>query len=107
MSGLPSKLRTDRESRTDRDLAAVSRVKKVLGAAVSAFAVAMFVAVPASAEPGDNPCELAVTFLCQFVPMAPHLEGNVDLTQQLPPADPNGPPPESLPLLDPCAAGCI
>ena len=31
----------------------------------------------------------------------------VDLTEQLPPADPNAPLPESLPPLDPCAAGCI
>ena len=44
-------------------------------------------AAPASAEPGDNPCDLAVNFFCRFVPIAPHLEGDVDLTQQLPPAD--------------------
>ena len=80
-------------------------LKKVTIAVVSAFGAAVFLAVPASAEPGDNPCELAVTFLCKFVPIAPHLEGDIDLTQQLPPAD--GPPPESLPPADICAAGCI
>lgn len=76
-------------------------------ALVSAIGAAVFLAVPASAEPGDNPCELAVTFLCKFVPIAPHLEGDVDLTQQLPPVDPNAPLPESLPPADICAAGCI
>ena len=56
-------------------------------------AAAVFVAAPARAGPTDNPCELAVTFLCQFVPIAPNLEDDVDLTQQLPPADPAAPPP--------------
>ena len=72
----------------------------VLGAAV-------FLAVTVSADPGDNPCQLAVTFLCKFVPIAPDLEGDVDLTKDQPPADPNAPPPESLPVVNPCAAGCI
>jgi hypothetical protein len=76
-------------------------------AAVAALTAGLLLATPATAEPGDNPCELAVTFLCRFVPIAPDLEGDVDLTQQLPPADPNAPPPESLPVVDPCAAGCI
>lgn len=82
-------------------------LKKVMIAAVSAIGAAVLLAVPAGAQPGDNPCELAVTFLCKFVPIAPHLEGDIDLTQQLPPADPNAPPLESLPPADPCAAGCI
>jgi hypothetical protein len=63
-------------------------------------------AAPAAADTGDNPCELAVNFFCKFVPIAPDLEDDVDLTQQQP-VDPNAPPPESLPVLDPCAAGCI
>jgi hypothetical protein len=82
-------------------------LKKVTIAVVSTVGVAVFLAVPASAEPGDNPCELAVTFLCKFVPIAPHLEGDIDLTQQQPPIDPNAPLPESLPPADICAAGCI
>jgi len=81
-------------------------VKKAPIAAVSALAAAVFLAVPAGAEPGDNPCELAVNFLCQFVPIAPDLDHDVDLTQQQP-IDPNAPPPESRPVVDPCAAGCI
>jgi hypothetical protein len=76
-------------------------------AAPATLTTGLLLAAPASAEPGDNPCELAVNFLCRFVLIAPDLEGDVDLTQQQPPLDPNAPPPESLPVVDPCAAGCI
>jgi hypothetical protein len=82
-------------------------LSKATIAAVSALAAAVFLAGPAGAEPGDNPCELAVTFLCKFVPIAPDLEGDVDLTQQQPPVDPNAPLPESLLPAPICAAGCI
>ena len=61
---------------------------------------------PANAEPGENPCEFAISYFCKFLPMAPELEGDIDLTQQQP-VDPNAPPPESLPVADPCAGGCI
>jgi len=81
-------------------------LKKAMLTAVCALTAAMLFAVPASAEPGDNPCQLAVTFLCKFVPIAPDLEGDVDLTQQQP-VDPNAPPPESQPVAPICAAGCI
>jgi Spy/CpxP family protein refolding chaperone len=75
-------------------------------AAAAALAAATFLATPASADPGDNPCEFAINYFCKFIPMAPELEGDLDLTQQQP-VDPNAPPPESLPVADPCAAGCI
>jgi hypothetical protein len=81
-------------------------LKKALIIATSAIAAAAFFAAPASADPGDNPCEFAINYFCKFVPIAPDLEGDVDLTQQQP-VDPNAPPPESLPVVDPCAAGCI
>jgi hypothetical protein len=84
----------------------MSVINKMAVAAVSTLAAAVVLAVPASAEPGDNPCELAVNFLCKFVPIAPDLDHDIDLTHQQP-TDPNAPPPESLPVLDPCAAGCI
>jgi len=80
--------------------------RTVIGAAV-ALAAGVLLAAPAAAEPGDNPCEIAISYICRFVPIAPDLEGDVDLTQQQPPVDPNAPPPESLPVVDPCAAGCI
>ena len=82
-------------------------LKRTLIAAAAALAAGTIFAVSASAEPGDNPCEFAMNHFCRFIPIAPDLEGNVDLTQQQPPADPNAPPPESLPVVDPCAAGCI
>ncbi|MDT5052096.1 fibronectin-binding protein [Mycobacterium sp.] len=80
--------------------------RTVIGAAV-ALAAGVLMAAPAAAEPGNNPCEFAVSYICRFVPIAPDLEGDVDLTQQQPPVDPNAPPPESLPVVGPCAAGCI
>jgi hypothetical protein len=82
-------------------------LKRTVIAAVAALATGLLLSAPATAEPGDNPCELAVNFLCRFVPIAPDLDHDLDLTQQQPPADPNAPPPESLPVVDPCAAGCI
>jgi hypothetical protein len=87
----------------------MSVITKMTVAAVSALGSAVFLAVPATAEPGNNPCEFAINYYCKFIPIAPDLEGDVDLTQQQPPVDPNAPPPESLPVpvVDPCAAGCI
>ena len=85
----------------------MSVLKKATVAVLSALAVAVFLAVPGSAQPGENPCDLAINFFCKFVPIAPDLEDDIDLTQQLPPADPAAPPPESLPPADICAGGCI
>jgi hypothetical protein len=81
-------------------------LKTTVFAAAAALAGGVLLAAPATAEPGDNPCELAINFLCRFVPIAPDLDHDVDLSQQQP-VDPNAPPPESLPVVDPCAAGCI
>jgi hypothetical protein len=64
-------------------------------------------ATPAVAQVSPPPCELALAFVCNLLPTAPDLEHGIDLTQNQPPADPNSPPPESLPVADPCAAGCI
>ncbi|MDT5278865.1 MAG: hypothetical protein QOJ20_60 [Mycobacterium sp.] len=82
-------------------------LKRTAIAAAAALAAGLLLSAPATAEPGDNPCELAINFLCRYVPIAPDLDHDVDLTQQQPPADPNAPPPDSLPVVDPCAAGCI
>lgn len=76
-------------------------------AAAAALAAGVYLATPTSADPGDNPCEFAINYFCKFIPIAPDLEGDVDLATDQPPADPNAPPPESLPVVDPCAAGCI
>jgi hypothetical protein len=81
-------------------------LRRTLIAAGAALAAGALFAIPASADPGDDPCEFAINYFCRFVPIAPDLEGDVDLTKQQP-VDPNAPPPESLPVADPCAAGCI
>lgn len=75
-------------------------------AAAIALITGMLLATPGSADPGQNPCEFAINYFCKFLPIAPDLEGDIDLTRQQP-VDPNAPPPESLPVADPCAAGCI
>ena len=82
-------------------------LKRTWIAAAAALAAGTLFAVPASAEPGDNPCEFTINYVCKFIPIAPDLERDIDLTKDQPPADPNAPPPDSLPVVDPCAAGCI
>jgi hypothetical protein len=81
-------------------------LRRTVIAAAAALTAGLLLAAPATADPGDNPCELAISFVCRFVPIAPDLDDDVDLTQPQP-IDPNAPPPESLPVADPCAAGCI
>lgn len=73
----------------------------VLTAGVVSAQIAL--AVP----PTDDPCGLAVSFFCRFVPIAPELDGDVDLTTQVPPADPAAPPPDSLPPGNVCTMGCL
>ncbi len=78
------------------------RVLPVVGVALVLGALAP----TAAAQPGDNPCTVAVSFLCPFIPTAPDLDGDVDLTTQLP-SDPNALSPEFRPPVDPCDNGCI
>ena len=44
-------------------------------------AVALGTSVPASAAPVDDPCSLGVTMLCRFLPIAPGLDHDIDLTK--------------------------
>jgi hypothetical protein len=53
----------------------MSVIKKTTIAMMIALAAGVFLAAPANAEQGDNPCDLAMNFFCRFVPIAPHLEG--------------------------------
>ena len=84
-------------------------LRAVLGRMLLAavFAVAAGTTAPAAAEPGENPCELALSFVCHFVPIAPDLDQDVDLTQQLSPDGPAIPPSDPLPPTNPCSEGCI
>ena len=82
-------------------------LKRTLIAAAAALAAGTLFTVPASAEPGDNPCEFTINYVCKFIPIAPDLKRDVDLTKDQPLADPDAPQLDSLPVVDPCAAGCI
>ena len=81
-------------------------LKKALIAAATAVTAGLLLAAPANADPGDNPCEFAISYFCKFVPIAPDLYHDIDVTQGQQ-VDPTAPPPESRPVFDPCAAGCI
>jgi hypothetical protein len=81
----------------------VVRPVKVSSLAIFGCLVALALAWPARAAPNDSPCSMAVSLLCHFVPMAPDLDGDVDLTTQLPAGDPG----VAVPPADPCVSGCI
>lgn len=91
------------------DAANRRRLSTVVGAAIAASIAASTAAVvlasPVHAEPADEPCALAVSLLCRFVPIAPELDGDVDYTQQQPGAGILAP--ESARPVDPCISGCI
>jgi hypothetical protein len=57
-------------------------------------------AVPAAADSSDDPCPLALLFICRMVPIAPDLDHDVDLTKQISPSDPAAPPADSAPVGD-------
>ncbi len=69
------------------------------------LACALLGAPAATANPGPPPCDIALSFICQFVPIAPELDGDVDLTQQH--SGDTMLVPESSPPADPCVRGCI
>ncbi|MGO9104088.1 MAG: fibronectin-binding protein [Mycobacterium sp.] len=56
--------------------------RKAIIAAVTATGLALGLAPPAGADSVDSSCPLAVTFLCNFLPIAPDLDHDLDLTQQ-------------------------
>jgi len=66
-------------------------LKRTLIAAAAALAAGTLFTVPASAEPGDNPCEFTINYVCKFIPIAPDLKRDVDLTKDQPLADPDAP----------------
>jgi hypothetical protein len=65
----------------------------VASAAVAMAAGMLGWAAPAGAEPVDNPCELAIGLLCRFLPIAPELDHDVDLTVDQPDIPPTMEPP--------------
>lgn len=69
------------------------RLLLIAGFVALGLASALTSAGPAVAGPGDNPCALAINLLCRFVPIAPELDHDIDLTM---PAAPDNPVPASL-----------
>src|ERR1700692_2118936 len=67
---------------------------------------ALMLPATATADPADDPCALMASFLCRFVPIAPDLDGGVDLTTQVRATVPATAPAESLPPADICANRC-
>lgn len=81
-------------------------VSALVGAIVVAAAAAALSTAPAASAEPDSPCEGVATVLCQFLPIAPDLEGDVDMTGQMQltgstPGD-NDPVPDYN-----CSMGCI
>jgi hypothetical protein len=93
---------------------AMITLKRMVITAASVIAMSFGMAAPAGAAPGD-PCQLAVTLLCRFVPIAPDLDHDIDLTKDpgtlngqslpaMPSADPKS---DDAPPTDPCLNGCV
>ncbi len=82
-------------------------LRRVRRALIGAGAVAVASLPLAPAAQAEDPCDFGATILCHFMPVAPDLEGDVDLTVDQPPADPAVPLPESRPPADICANGCV
>jgi hypothetical protein len=81
-------------------------IAKTLVASVAVVGLGAVLSAPACASPVDDPCPLAMSLICHFVPIAPDLDHDVDLTTPPSPGDPTEPPEESLPPVDLCARGC-
>jgi hypothetical protein len=90
--------------------AEVKWMRQVAAMVIASIGIAVagwMVPATAMADPSDDPCPLAAALLCRFVPIAPELDGDVDLTKQMPPDGPAAPAPDSLPPVDICASGCV
>ena len=59
----------------------MSALKKAAIIVLSTVTTGLYLAVPAGADPGFDPCRDSVTFLCRLAPMMPDLDHDVDLTQ--------------------------
>jgi hypothetical protein len=87
---------------------------KAVFVAAAVIASALGIAAPAGADPVDDPCQLGLSFLCRFMPIAPGLDHDIDLTkgsdtlngQQLPQIPDGGQVPDGTPPTDPCGSGC-
>lgn len=57
-------------------------------------------------DQSGGPCTGAGIVLCHFLPIAPDMDGDIDLTTQFNTGDPAALPDGEIPRADICAAGC-
>ncbi len=63
----------------------VSAVKKAGIVVLGTVVTGLYLAVPAGADPGNDPCRSTFIPICRMLPIMPDLDHDIDLTQ-----DPNG-----------------
>ncbi|TPG36420.1 fibronectin-binding protein [Mycolicibacterium hodleri] len=88
--------------------------KRAVIVAVGVLGATLGAAAPAGADPSDDQCPLSVTILCRFLPIAPGLDHDIDLTQgpgslngqALPEMPHSGQSPEDVPPAQICPTGC-
>ncbi|MGV0644662.1 fibronectin-binding protein [Mycolicibacterium holsaticum] len=72
------------------------------------FAGGLFTAVPAAhADQPDDRCSPSESILCYFFPIAPNLEGDIDMTKDQPPVDPSLPDLPQASLAELCVNKCM
>jgi hypothetical protein len=59
----------------------MSVLKKAAIIALGTVTTGLYLAIPAGADPGDDPCRAIAIPICRLVPMWPDLDNDVDLTQ--------------------------
>lgn len=65
----------------EREEVVMSAMRKAAIIAVGTVATGLYLAVPAGADPGFDPCRGTAVFVCGLVPSMPDLDNDVDLTQ--------------------------
>jgi hypothetical protein len=59
----------------------MSVLKKAAIIALGTVTTGLYLAIPAGADPGDDPCRAIAIPICRLVPIMPDLDNDVDLTQ--------------------------
>ena len=65
----------------EREGVVMSAMRKAAIIAVGTVATGLYLAVPAGADSGFDPCRGTAVFVCGLVPSMPDLDNDVDLTQ--------------------------
>ncbi len=59
----------------------MSALKKAAIIALGTATTGLYLAVPAGADPGDDPCRSLFIPICRFLPIVPDLDHDIDLTE--------------------------